>query len=254
MGPSEPAGAPRPLALTMGEPGGIGPDVTVSAWARRDALALPPFYCLCDPDLLAERARFPSGSIARIARVEAEDAAACVKTALPVVPLDNPVWAEPGSLDPRNAQAVVEAITRAVDNVRDGLAAGIVTNPINKKALYDTGFNYPGHTEFLGALSTTWTGIPTTPVMMMAGPELRAVPVTIHIPLKDVPHRLSSELIVETARITASDLHSRFGIARPRLAVSGLNPHAGEGGAFGDEEEAIIRPAIAALKDLGIET
>lgn len=127
-----------------------------------------------------------------------------------------------------------------------------MTNPIHKKTLYDAGFNHPGHTEFLGTLSAAWTGKPGTPVMMLAGPELKAVPVTIHIPLRDVPAALSEASIVETSRIVAGDLRERFAIPNPRLAIAGLNPHAGEGGAFGDEEDRIIRPAIAALQAMGI--
>lgn len=241
-----------PLVLTMGEPGGIGPDVTVAAWSMRDSLRLPPFYCLADPDMLAERARL-LGIDCPIEIVPPEDAAACIEHALPVVRLDNEIKATPGRLDSANAHAVIEAIARAVGDVRSGAAAAIVTNPINKKALYDAGFNYPGHTEFLGTLSASWTGKPGTPVMMLAGPELKAVPVTIHIPLKDVPRVLTEALIVDTALIVANDLKNRFAIARPRLAIAGLNPHAGESGAFGDEEERIIRPAIEILKAAGID-
>lgn len=235
----------------MGEPGGIGPDVTVTAWAMRRELRLPAFYCLSDPDMLTERARL-LGIDCPIEVVAPEEATSCIDEALPVVRLDKPVKANPGSLDSANAPAVIEAIARAVGDVRSGTAAALVTNPINKKALYDAGFNHPGHTEFLGTLSAAWTGKPGTPVMMLAGPDLKAVPVTIHIPLKDVPLLLTEALIVETARIVAGDLQSRFAIAQPRLAVAGLNPHAGEGGAFGDEEERIVRPAIEALWAEGI--
>jgi 4-hydroxythreonine-4-phosphate dehydrogenase len=240
-----------PLALTMGEPGGIGPDVTIAAWSMREALRLPPFYCLADPDMLAERARL-LGFDCPIEVVEPAGAADCVARALPVVRLSATVRAVPGRLDSANAAAVIEAIARAVGDVRSGAAAAVVTNPINKKALYDAGFNHPGHTEFLGTLSASWTGEPGTPVMMLAGPQLKAVPVTIHVPLRDVAASLSEALIVETARIVAGDLRRRFALPEPRLAIAGLNPHAGEGGAFGDEEERIIRPAIAALQAAGI--
>jgi 4-hydroxythreonine-4-phosphate dehydrogenase len=250
---SEEHAALPPLALTMGEPGGIGPDVTLAAWTMREALALPPFYCLSDPDMLAERARI-LGIDCPIEVVEPSEATACIGKALPVVRLSKAVRAVPGQLDSANAHAVIEAIARAVGDVRSGAASAIVTNPINKKALYEAGFNHPGHTEFLGTLSASWTGEPGTPVMMLAGPDLKAVPVTIHIPLKDVPTVLTQALIVETARVVASDLKRRFAIAGPRLAVAGLNPHAGEGGAFGDEEDRIIRPAIAVLREEGIAT
>lgn len=252
MTPSAPSGDGLPLALTMGEPGGIGPDVTIAAWSQRKSLRLPAFYCLADPDMLAERARQLEIDCP-IEVVTPPEAAKCMEGALPVVRLENAVKATAGRLDPLNGCAVIEAITRAVDDVRVGSAAALVTNPINKKALYDTGFSHPGHTEFLGTLSAKWTGTPAMPVMMLAGPRLRAVPVTIHVPLKDVPSALTTVLIVDTARIVAADLQRRFAIASPRLAVTGLNPHAGEGGAFGDEEERIIRPAIADLVDLGID-
>ena len=162
------------------------------------------------------------------------------------------IAAEPGRADPRNAAAVIEAIAKAVGDIRSGRAGAMVTNPINKSALYRAGFRHPGHTEFLGTLSAAWTGEPGRPVMMLAGPELRAVPVTIHIPLHEVAAALSEEAIVETSRIVAADLKRRFGIPAPRLAVAGLNPHAGEGGALGSEEGAVIAPAVAALRAEGI--
>jgi 4-hydroxythreonine-4-phosphate dehydrogenase len=241
----------RPIALTMGEPAGIGPDITLAAWMRRDAMRLPPFYCLADPEMLGARAR-ALGIDCPIETVAPADAAGVFARALPVVPLGGRVAAEPGRLDPRNAGAVIEAIARAVGDVRSGSASAIVTNPINKKALYEAGFQHPGHTEFLGTLSAAWTGAPGTPVMMLAGPDLKAVPVTIHIPLHEVAAALNEGLIVETGRILAADLKRRFGIAAPRLGVAGLNPHAGEGGTIGNEEETIIRPAIAALAAEGI--
>jgi len=241
-----------PLALTMGEPGGIGPDITLAAWSMREELRLPPFYCLADPDMLAERAG-RIGINCPIETVHPDEAAACVAAALPVVRLEAAVKGIPGQIDSADAPAVIEAITRAVDDVHSGAAAAIVTNPINKKALYEAGFNYPGHTEFLGTLSAAWTGTPDMPVMMLAGPKLKAVPVTIHIPLSDVPAALSEAHIYDTSRIVARDLKRRFAIAHPRLAIAGLNPHAGESGALGDEEERIIRPAIEALRAAGIE-
>ena len=240
-----------PLALTMGEPGGIGPDVTLAAWSQRQRLALPPFYCLAAPDVLAARARL-LGIDCAIAVVDPGEAVAAFDRSLPVSHLRAPVDVCPGSLNPRNAPAVIEAIARAVGDVRSGVAGAVVTNPIHKKTLYEAGFRHPGHTEFLGTLSAAWTGAAATPVMMLAGPELKAVPVTIHIPLRDVPMVLSTRLIVETARIVAADLRRRFAIAEPRLAFAGLNPHAGEGGSLGREDEAVVRPAVDALRSEGI--
>jgi 4-hydroxythreonine-4-phosphate dehydrogenase len=241
-----------PLALTMGEPAGIGPDVTLAAWLERARFGLPAFYCLGDPALYAERARH-LGLAVPVEAVTAAEASAAFGRALPVVPLQAPVTAIPGKPDPANAQAVIEAIARAVGDVRSGAASAIVTCPISKKTLYDAGFRHPGHTEFLGTLSATWTGVPARPVMMLAGPELKAVPVTIHIPLHDVSATLSEDLIVETSRIVAGELRRRFAKPSPRLAVAGLNPHAGENGAFGDEDDRIIRPAVTRLRAEGID-
>jgi 4-hydroxythreonine-4-phosphate dehydrogenase len=241
-----------PLALTMGEPAGIGPDVTLAAWVRRAEYALPPFYCLGDPQLYADRAR-QLGLDVPIETVAAGDAASVVGRALPVVPLEARVSAVAGKPSPANAQAVIEAIARAVGDVRAGVASAVVTAPISKKTLFDAGFRHPGHTEFLGTLSATWTGSAARPVMMLAGPELKAVPVTIHIPLRDVAASLTQDLIVETSRIVADDMRRRFGKPSPRLALAGLNPHAGENGAFGDEDDRVIRPAMEALRAAGID-
>ena len=240
-----------PLALTMGEPAGIGPDVALAAWSARDTLLLPPFYCLASVALLNERARALSLAIA-VEETTPQEATEIFPRALPVVPLATAVKADPGWARVENAPAVIEAIARAVGDVRAGLASAVVTNPVNKKVLYDAGFQHPGHTEFLGTLSASWTGEMARPVMMLAGPELRTVPVTIHIPLRDVARALSTDLIVETGRVVAGDLRRRFGIAQPRLAVAGLNPHAGESGTLGDEDGRIIKPAVAALNAAGI--
>ncbi len=240
-----------PLALTMGEPSGIGPDITIAAWLRRHELALPPFYCLADRALLAERAAM-LGAACPMETVTPATAAACFDNALPIVQLEAPISARVGQPDPANAQAVIEAIARAVGDVRAGVAAAMVTNPISKKVLYDAGFSHPGHTEFLGAMSAAWTGEPGTPVMMLASPELKAVPVTIHIPLRDVVTTLTESLIVDTGRIVADELKRRFAVANPRLAVAGVNPHAGESGSIGDEDERIVRPAVAVLQAEGI--
>ena len=240
-----------PLALTMGEPSGIGPDITIAAWLRRHELALPPFYYLGNRTLLAERAAM-LGVACPIETVTPGAAAACFDDALPVVQLETSVAARAGLPDRANAQAVIEAIARAVGDVRAGAAAAVVTNPISKKVLYDAGFNHPGHTEFLGTMSAAWTGRPGKPVMMIVGPELKTVPVTIHIPLRDVVSALSERLIVETGRIVADSLRRRFAVANPRLAIAGLNPHAGESGSIGDEDERIVRPAVEALQAEGI--
>ncbi|HET7717271.1 MAG TPA: 4-hydroxythreonine-4-phosphate dehydrogenase PdxA [Bauldia sp.] len=241
-----------PLALTMGEPGGVGPDLTLAVWRDRVRLGVPPFYLLADPTFIAARAR-DLGLSDRIVAVAPEEVPSTFDDALPVVPLQASVSATAGRADPANATAVVEAIARGVGDVRSGAAAALVTNPISKQSLYAAGFRHPGHTEFLGTLSAAWTGRPARPVMMLVGPELRAVPVTIHVPLRAVAELLTEEMIVGTARIVEGDLRRRFGVAHPRLAVAGLNPHAGEGGALGLEDRTVITPAIAALRAEGID-
>jgi 4-hydroxythreonine-4-phosphate dehydrogenase len=237
---------PKPLALTLGEPAGIGPDITIAAWRRRAELALPPFYVLGDAGFLARRAK-ALGIAMPIAAVGPDGAAGAFATALPVADLALTVTAKPGQPDASSAPAAIAAIRRAVADVLGGRAGAVVTNPIAKNVLYRAGFAEPGHTEFLARLAHETTGVESQPVMMLWSPELAVVPVTIHLPLAEVPRRLDADLIVETGRIVAHDLVRRFGIARPRLAVAGLNPHAGEDGALGAEDAAIVAPAVARL-------
>jgi 4-hydroxythreonine-4-phosphate dehydrogenase len=242
----------RPLALTLGEPAGIGLDITLAAWRRRDELKLTPFYFLADPAFVARRAKRMAPDLT-IAVVEPAAAWTAFKTALPVVDIGVPVSAEPGHPDQSSAPAALAAIRRAVADVCAGAAAAIVTNPVAKNVLYRSGFPEPGHTEYLGKLAEESTGAPVQPVMMLWSPELAVVPVTIHLPLKEVVAKLTTDLVVETGRIVAHDLHERFGIARPRLAVAGLNPHAGEDGALGDEDLTLVRPAVERLRAEGID-
>jgi len=242
----------RALALTVGEPAGIGPDITFAAWRRRAELSLPPFYLLVDPAFLAQRAKRIAPDVS-IAVVEPATAWTAFKTALPVVDIGVPISAEPGHPDESSAPAALAAIRRAVADVGAGAATAIVTNPVAKNVLYRSGFPEPGHTEYLGKLVEESTGVATRPVMMLWCPELAVVPVTIHLPLKDVIAHLSADLVVETGRTVARDLRQRFGIAHPRLAVAGLNPHAGEDGALGDEDLTVVRPAVERLKAEGIE-
>jgi 4-hydroxythreonine-4-phosphate dehydrogenase len=241
-----------PLALTLGEPAGIGPDLTLAIWLRRVELDLPPFYLIGDPDFLKRRAQALRLDVA-LSAVTPEQAAAAFERALPVVPLDLAVTAAPGKPDASSAPAAIAAIRRAVADVLAGRAAGMVTNPIAKNVLYRSGFAEPGHTEFLAKLAQEASGRTVQPVMMLWSPELAVVPVTIHLPLKDVVARLTTDLIVRTGRIVARDLASRFGIARPRIAVAGLNPHAGEDGALGEEDGAIVAPAVQQLRADGID-
>lgn len=242
-----------PLALSIGDPSGIGPDVALAAWLRRNELSLPPFALLADPLQLAARARHLGLQI-EIEDITAVSAASRVFAhALPVIPLVNKLTESVGKPLPENAAGIIEAIERAVELTQKGEAAAVVTSPISKKPLYEAGFQHPGHTEFLAELAGKHTDKPVTPVMMLAGPQLRAVPVTIHIPLSEVPVRLNTADIIEISRITAAELKIRFGIPSPRLAISGLNPHAGEGGTMGKDDDAIILPAIEALRREGVD-
>jgi 4-hydroxythreonine-4-phosphate dehydrogenase len=242
----------RPLALTLGEPAGIGPDLTLAIWQRRHELKLPPFYIIADPSSLERRAK-RLGLAVPIAVVEPKDAAARFARALPVADLKLPAGAEPGVPDATSAPAAIASIDRAVADVIGGAASAIVTNPIAKSVLYRSGFAEPGHTEYLAKRSFELTGDPAWPVMMLWSPEVAVVPVTIHLPFKDVPAHLTRDLIFETGRVVAQDLTRRFGIARPRLAVAGLNPHAGEDGTLGKEDSLVVLPAIERLVADGID-
>jgi 4-hydroxythreonine-4-phosphate dehydrogenase len=241
----------RPLALTLGEPAGIGPDITVQAWRQRRELDLPPFYVVGNRDFVARRA-FELGTPIAVTACEPGEAAAVFATALPVIELGLPISAAPGRPDDSSAPAAIASIDIAVRHVLDGIAEAVVTNPIAKNVLYRSGFSEPGHTEYLAKLAARATGTALRPVMMLWSPELAVVPVTIHLPLRAVPAALDADVIVETGRITARDLASRFGIARPRIAIAGLNPHAGEDGAMGEEDDAIVRPAVERLRAEGI--
>jgi 4-hydroxythreonine-4-phosphate dehydrogenase len=241
-----------PLALTLGEPAGIGPDLALAVWQRRAALDIPNFYIVGDADFLNRRAE-QLGLKVPIACVTPAAAAATFSSALPVVALDLAVSALPGRPDRSSAPAAIASIRRAVADVLAGSAAAVVTNPVAKNVLYTSGFAEPGHTEFLATLVQEATGKTLRPVMMLWSPELAVVPVTIHLPLREIFAQLSVELIVETGRIVACDLAKRFRIAHPRLAVAGLNPHAGEEGTLGVEDRAIVAPAVALLKADGID-
>lgn len=242
----------RSLALTAGDPGGIGFDIALAAWSARREHRLPPFYLLARTEAVRLRAE-KLGLTISIADTNPADAHRCFDRSLPIVALKNPQDGEPGGSLASNAAATIESIDRAVADTMAGAALAVVTLPIAKKPLHDAGFAFAGHTEYLAHLAERHAGGSITPVMMLAGPKLRAVPVTVHVALADVPRLLTQELIVETCQIAAVDLQRRFGLKHPRLAVSGLNPHAGENGAFGLEDETIIQPAIAVLQSEGLD-
>jgi 4-hydroxythreonine-4-phosphate dehydrogenase len=231
---------PAPIALTCGDPAGIGAEIAVKA--RAELGGDLPFFWIGDP------AHLPDGAAFQVI----EDTAAVLDVpggTLPVLRHTFPHPATPGQPDPRNAQATIDVIARAVGLVQSGAASALCTLPIHKKVLKDgAGFAFPGHTEFLAHLA----GVERV-VMMLACPELRVVPVTIHIALAEVPVALTPALLEETIRITAAGLRRDCGIARPRIAVAGLNPHAGEGGAMGGEEIAWIAPLIARMQGEGFD-
>lgn len=233
-----------PLAVTMGEPAGIGPDLILRLFTERRALDLPPFVVYGNLGFLAARARrlgldiaFEATHVGAVADV--------FSSALPVVHVDGLVSDNPGEVSPLSGKVVIESIRRAVAETMTGATRGIVTAPIHKGVLYAAGFRHPGHTEFLAELCAN--GAVPTPVMMLARRELRVIPATIHVPLADVPRLLTQDLLVRTGRIVARELRTRFGIDNPRIAFTGLNPHAGENGTIGNEELAVIAPAIGQL-------
>lgn len=242
---------PKPLAVSMGEPAGIGPDLLLTLYAQRQEHVLPPFVVFGDVDFLKSRA----GRLGLEINIVASDPYEGMKgfaRALPVYPVGGaPVEDRPGEPSSHSGEAVIWSIERAVTAVQDGSCRAVVTAPIHKASLYRAGFLYPGHTEFLAALCAE-NGITPLPVMMLAHDSYRVVPLTIHVPLRDVPGLITHELILKTLRVMDRDLRARFGIASPRIAVAGLNPHAGEGGTIGTEDRDVIAPAIAQAQAEGI--
>lgn len=229
-----------PIAMTCGEPAGIGPELAIAA--RRVLGDTVPFFWIGDPRHL------PMGSHFKIIATP-DEANHVSPTCLPVLAHDFPAANNVGQPNPQNAQSVIDVIARAVGFAKSGMAAAICTAPIHKKALQDgAGFAYPGHTEFLAHL-----GGDVPVVMMLACATLRVVPVTIHIPLSDVATRLTADLLEQSIRLTHRGLINDFGISNPRLAVAGLNPHAGEGGAMGHEELTLIIPVLNRLRGKGMQ-
>jgi 4-hydroxythreonine-4-phosphate dehydrogenase len=242
---------PAPLVITPGEPGGVGAEISTKAWHAVKADSRFCFAYLGDEQHLQTMATQAGLSCATQRIDSVNDARRVFETALPVLhrPLPSPV--QTGIFTAATAPWVMTCITEAVDLCLSGQASAMVTNPIQKEALYAAGFKHQGHTDFLAALCHE-RGLPATDVMMLVGAGLRAVPVTVHIALKDVPAALSQTAIVEQGEVVHAALQSRFGISAPRIAVTGLNPHAGENGSMGLEEIETIRPAIAALQAKGI--
>lgn len=244
-----PSRAAPPLAVTMGDPAGVGGEVTLKCWlALRGWDDAPRFFVIDAPERLRAVAAALDLDVPVRAIADPSETATVFDAALPVLPVDLPHAPVPGRPDPRNAQAVIASIDRAVALTFAGAAAGVVTNPIHKESLYAAGFRHPGHTEYLAELAG---GMPVE--MMLASPQLRVVPMTIHERLRDVMDHVTVEAVTGCIRRTAQALKQDFGIDRPRIAVAGLNPHAGEGGTIGREEVDIIAPAIATLRSEGLD-
>lgn len=234
-------------AVTMGEPAGIGTEITLKAWQHRSTAGLEPFFLIGDVEHVRKTARDLSLSVELVPISTPDQAPRFYEEALPVLQVPLAVPASPGLPDPNNAGAVQRSIERAVELVHHGAANAVVTNPIQKSTLAAAGFRFGGHTEYLANLTQS-----PNAVMMLASRHLRVVPLTVHVALRNAITTLSPDLIVSTIRVTHAALQEDFGIPRPRIAVAGLNPHAGEEGIFGVEERLILDPALAELRDMGI--
>ncbi len=239
-----------PIALTSGEPAGIAPEISAKAWIDLRNDSTSPFFLIGDADYFSACAANAGVPITVVKISSPQEALSHFASALPVLHRPLPARPKEGVIDDRTALAVIAAIDEAVDLTLAGKAAALVTNPIQKEALYSAGFKHQGHTDYLSALARKH-GHATQEVMMLVAADLRAVPITVHIPLKDVPAALTAEIIITQARVVARDLKKYFGIANPHLAFTGLNPHAGENGAMGHEEQTIIIPALNTLRSEG---
>lgn len=241
------------LALTMGDPAGIGPELALKAWLARGAEVLPPFCVYGAAEMLLARAAQLHLDVPIVPVASAGDAIGFFARALPVIDIPLAEASVAGTPSVANGAATIGAIERAVRDVWSGAARAVVTNPIAKSVLYDAGFEHPGHTEFLAAIAGKhWPGPSYHPVMMIASDVLKVVPLTIHVPLADVPRLVTRDLIAKTVRITADSLKRDFGISQPRIAVAGLNPHAGEHGSIGREDADVIAPALADVRIDGV--
>ena len=234
-----------PIAVTLGDPAGVGPEVTARAWELREEKSLPAFFALGDAAAVEQ---VWSGPVERVNSIDGVTSA--FSRALPVWHMEDSGPPTPGQPTPRGALCALHALECGIGFVRQQAASALVTGPVSKRELHAIGYTHPGQTEFIAERC----GITSdNAVMMLAGPGLRVVPLTVHIPLSEVPGALTAELIINKARVTARGLTRDFGIAAPRLAIAGLNPHAGEGGQLGGEENAVIVPTVAQLRDEGMD-
>ncbi|MEM7620358.1 MAG: 4-hydroxythreonine-4-phosphate dehydrogenase PdxA [Pseudomonadota bacterium] len=241
-----------PLAVTMGDPAGIGPDITIKSWFLREQYNLPPFFVISDTELYKKRARTLDVNLPIVEITSPKEAINAFGSAFPVLPIELHGDVIPGRADVASAKAVLNSIQTAITFIKQKQACAVVTNPIQKSILYNAGFSYPGHTEYLAALAQDIFDEPEClPVMMIAIPELRVVPATLHIPLNAVFEHLTTDILIKTAQVVAADLERCFINNPARIAFTGLNPHAGEEGHLGNEENEIIIPAIKILRDKG---
>ena len=241
----------KPIALTCGEPAGIAPEITAKAWLALRQVSDAAFFLIGDGDYFSNRAALAGISITTAKISEPHEAVENFATVLPILHRPLTIHPKPGIIDLATAKGVIAAIDEGVALTKAGEAAALVTNPIQKEALYSAGFRYQGHTDYLSALAGK-DGQRVQEVMMLVAKDLRAVPLTIHIPFKDVPAALNAEMIMTQAHVVANGLQKFFGIMRPRLAFTGLNPHAGENGTMGREEQTLIIPAINQLRVEGL--
>ncbi len=234
-----------PLAIALGDPAGIGPEIVAKSWERREEDGIAPFFAVGNSEAVEAVWRGPVRVIA-----DPAEAVACFESALPIIRVDGSGGIAPGAPDLDGARNSLDALELAVGLTRSGAASALVTGPVSKAQLYAVGFTHAGQTEFIAERC----GVSSELVaMMLVGPTLRTVPVTVHLPLRDVADALSIDRIVAKGRATARGLQRQWGIAEPRMAVAGLNPHAGEDGAMGREEIEVIIPALERLREEGFD-
>lgn len=236
---------PAPLAVALGDPAGIGPEIVAKCWERREAAGLPPFFAVGDSEAVAAVWAGPTAAIS-----EPGEAQGCFARALPVLKVAGGARPTPGMPGLDGARNALDSLEIAVGLTRSGAAGGLVTGPVSKSQLYAIGFVHPGQTEFVAERCGVACDLVA---MMLVGPDLKTVPVTVHVPIRDVPEGVTAEKIISKTRATVRGLQRQFGIEQPKIAVAGLNPHAGEDGAIGREEIDVIIPAIERLRQEGMD-
>lgn len=242
---------PLPIAVSMGEPAGIGLDLIIELYSLRNEFGLPPFIVYGNSPLIRQRAKLLGKEIS-IIECSAKDANSYFANSLPIFNIGDNFIDSPKTINKKTAKITIQSIEKAVEDNISGQCKALVTAPIQKSVLYDAGFKFAGHTEFLASLCKE-NGQAPFPIMMLAHENLRVVPLTIHVPLKQVPELLTKELIVKSTKIIANDLQTRFNIKNAKLAICGLNPHAGEDGTIGFEDRDTIAPSVKELQQFGID-